>query len=632
MVPKSNDWAERLNLDSKLPNFNTGRILVHESQAVNESLETSNTPKSSKDSEAEFLTPLLPLKNLYGASPSSKSIIKGSNLGTWTVDDQGCMTGVKKLSENILQQPGPKALLTRSMATKITTASASECLFANFLSKIEPKKVSEALKHPGWIDAMQEALNQFYRNKVRRREIDYDETFAPLARMEAIRIFLAFSTYINFKVYQIDVKSAILNGFDFKGYSDSDYAGCNMDRKSTSGACQILGGKLVCWSAKKQQSVAMSSAKAKYVVVAGCCAIILWMKSQLDDYNIYYKMSTAIAFNLFPSTNEPEKRPLKELLIKFSVLNGQRPLTFDFSTFCSSTGLNYDNGKYVDHPTPEVLGGNYSSTEQVNSIQQLLAYSLITGTEVDIREIIYSDLVTKLLNKCEASGALSKKRKKPKSKKPPTKTKVTPPKPIEGLEQSHLISSSIVPDPQDQERDIQLASMGLHSTFDEGLHRMAKTTSRPEGSLGYKDSEGNIPPADMEPIHTFVADPSGLAAKYQEVLAVDDDMDEDPHDDEEVRTPSPKQDQHDPSHRIPDKYDLSNIFALDSSNSACSHYRNVSKETARSRKSPSYGLPPINLSKLLIILLDLSFPMHESLAFDCYPVPASILSLVDIPS
>ncbi|GJY14366.1 hypothetical protein Tco_0384788 [Tanacetum coccineum] len=41
-------------------------------------------------------------------------------------------------------------------------------------------------------------------------------------------------------------------GFDLKGYSDSDYAGCNMDRKNTSGACQLLGGKLVCWSAKKQ--------------------------------------------------------------------------------------------------------------------------------------------------------------------------------------------------------------------------------------------------------------------------------------------------------------------------------------------------------------------------------------------
>ncbi|GKA59749.1 hypothetical protein Tco_0759062 [Tanacetum coccineum] len=50
-------------------------------------------------------------------------------------------------------------------------------------------------------------------------------------------------------------------GFDLKGYSDSNYAGCNMDRKSTSGACQLLGGKLVCWSAKKQQSIACHQLK-----------------------------------------------------------------------------------------------------------------------------------------------------------------------------------------------------------------------------------------------------------------------------------------------------------------------------------------------------------------------------------
>ncbi|GJX64468.1 retrovirus-related pol polyprotein from transposon TNT 1-94 [Tanacetum coccineum] len=68
-------------------------------------------------------------------------------------------------------------------------------------------------------------------------------------------------------------------GFDLKGYSDSDYVRCNMDRKSTLGACQLLGGKLVCWSAKKQECVAMSSAEAEYVAVAGCCANILWMKS-----------------------------------------------------------------------------------------------------------------------------------------------------------------------------------------------------------------------------------------------------------------------------------------------------------------------------------------------------------------
>ncbi|GKG03622.1 hypothetical protein Tco_0311258, partial [Tanacetum coccineum] len=64
MAPKTKDWVERLNPDSKLPNFNTGRILVPESQAINESLETSNTSKSFKDSEAEFLTPLPPLKIL----------------------------------------------------------------------------------------------------------------------------------------------------------------------------------------------------------------------------------------------------------------------------------------------------------------------------------------------------------------------------------------------------------------------------------------------------------------------------------------------------------------------------------------------------------------------------------------
>ncbi|GKA90193.1 hypothetical protein Tco_0812063, partial [Tanacetum coccineum] len=82
--------------------------------------------------------------------------------------------------------------------------------------------------------------------------------------------------------------------FDLKGYSDSDYAGCNMDRKSTSGACQLLGGKLVCQSAKKQQSVAMSSAEAEYVAASGCCANILWMKSQLTDHDIIY--SSIISF------------------------------------------------------------------------------------------------------------------------------------------------------------------------------------------------------------------------------------------------------------------------------------------------------------------------------------------------
>ncbi|GJU62121.1 retrovirus-related pol polyprotein from transposon TNT 1-94, partial [Tanacetum coccineum] len=78
MVPKSKDWVERLNPDRKLLNFNTGRILVPESQAVNKSLkptETLTNPESSKNSEAEYLTPLPPLKTLQGASPSSEMLM-----------------------------------------------------------------------------------------------------------------------------------------------------------------------------------------------------------------------------------------------------------------------------------------------------------------------------------------------------------------------------------------------------------------------------------------------------------------------------------------------------------------------------------------------------------------------------
>ncbi|GJW53002.1 putative ribonuclease H-like domain-containing protein [Tanacetum coccineum] len=128
------------------------------------------------------------------------------------------------------------------------------CLFACFLSQEEPKKISEALKDDSWVEAMQEELLQFrlqqvwilvdlphgakvigtkwvYRNKQDKRGvvvrnkarlvaqghrqeegIDYDEVFAPVARIEAIRLFLAFASFMGFIVYQIDVKSAILYG------------------------------------------------------------------------------------------------------------------------------------------------------------------------------------------------------------------------------------------------------------------------------------------------------------------------------------------------------------------------------------------------------------------------------------
>ncbi|GKC26363.1 hypothetical protein Tco_1033657 [Tanacetum coccineum] len=67
--------------------------------------------------------------------------------------------------DNIIGNPGAR-MLTRAIAKQLSAASAHKCLFVDFLSKEEPKKVFEALNHPGWVDAMQDELNQFSRNKV----------------------------------------------------------------------------------------------------------------------------------------------------------------------------------------------------------------------------------------------------------------------------------------------------------------------------------------------------------------------------------------------------------------------------------------------------------------------------------
>ena len=76
--------------------------------------------------------------------------------------------------------------------------------------------------------------------------------------------------------------------FELVGYSDSDYAGCKVDRKSTSGTCQFLGHSLVSWSSKKQNSVALSTAEAEYIAAGSCCAQLLWMRQTLKDFSISF--------------------------------------------------------------------------------------------------------------------------------------------------------------------------------------------------------------------------------------------------------------------------------------------------------------------------------------------------------
>jgi hypothetical protein len=77
--------------------------------------------------------------------------------------------------------------------------------------------------------------------------------------------------------------------FDLIGYSDADYAGCKIDRKSTSETCQFLGRSLVSWASKKQNSIALSTAEAEYIVAGHCCTQLIWMRQTLRDYG--YKLS-----------------------------------------------------------------------------------------------------------------------------------------------------------------------------------------------------------------------------------------------------------------------------------------------------------------------------------------------------
>nr|GFB02265.1 retrovirus-related Pol polyprotein from transposon TNT 1-94 [Tanacetum cinerariifolium] len=128
--------------------------------------------------------------------------------------------------EQVIGEPS-QPILTRNQLR----SDGDMCMYALSVSTMEPKNVKEAMIDLAWIESMQEELLQFkrhdhdeeqtvIRNKSRlvvrgyRQEegIDFKESFAPVARMEAIRIFLAYAAYKSFSVFQMDVKTAFLHG------------------------------------------------------------------------------------------------------------------------------------------------------------------------------------------------------------------------------------------------------------------------------------------------------------------------------------------------------------------------------------------------------------------------------------
>ncbi|GJW93478.1 hypothetical protein Tco_0173150 [Tanacetum coccineum] len=172
----------------------------------------------------------------------------------------------------------------------------------------------------------------------KRKVVDYDKVFAPVARIDAISLFLALakmcmSTAPGLKIlsqsqnkvsrvvkalyglhqpqelgigsdnYLWIYKSSMVKDLkDFKslkGFSPAIAVKGSLvtmlghKRRSTSGGCQYLGRRLVSWQCKKQTIVAISSTEAEYVAAASCCAQVLWMQNQLLDYGFNF-MNTEI--------------------------------------------------------------------------------------------------------------------------------------------------------------------------------------------------------------------------------------------------------------------------------------------------------------------------------------------------
>ncbi|GJR08442.1 retrovirus-related pol polyprotein from transposon TNT 1-94, partial [Tanacetum coccineum] len=126
------------------------------------------------------------------------------------------------------------------------------------------------------------------------------------------------------------------SGFELIAYADADHAGCNDDCKSLSGVIQFLRDKLVSWSSKRQDCIAMSSTEAGYVSLSPCCAQVIWMRTQLLDYGyryhkipIYSDSKSAIAISCNPVQHSITKHiNIRYHFIKEHVEKGTTKLYF----------------------------------------------------------------------------------------------------------------------------------------------------------------------------------------------------------------------------------------------------------------------------------------------------------------
>nr|GFC35307.1 hypothetical protein [Tanacetum cinerariifolium] len=166
--------------------------------------------------------------NDFSAVGPSNAVVPNLEDLSHNADDVGAEADINSMESIISVSPIPTTRIHKDHPTSQIIGDLSSTTQTRSMARgvrdQEPKRVHQALKDPSWIEAMQEELIQFkmqkvwilvdlpYRKRAIEEGIDYEEVFALVARIEAIRLFLAYASFMGFPVYQMDVKSAFLYG------------------------------------------------------------------------------------------------------------------------------------------------------------------------------------------------------------------------------------------------------------------------------------------------------------------------------------------------------------------------------------------------------------------------------------
>nr|GEY57704.1 hypothetical protein [Tanacetum cinerariifolium] len=234
------DAKDSGNKDSEVPSTEEPRVNQEKDANVNS---PTNNADGIKDNVVD--------ENIvYGFSHVPTTRIYKDHPLNQVIGDLQSATQTRQMTHNLEEY----RFVSTTLKQRTSHKDLQNCLFACFLSQKEPKMVVQALKDPSWIEAMHEELLQFklqkvwtlvelpnrkraigttwvFRNKkdergiviknkarlvaqgyTQEKGINYDEVFAPVSRIEAIRLFLAYASFKDFVVYQMDVKSAFLYG------------------------------------------------------------------------------------------------------------------------------------------------------------------------------------------------------------------------------------------------------------------------------------------------------------------------------------------------------------------------------------------------------------------------------------